>query len=64
MSFGKMGLLHRQLGDAGQALDALRQGQRIMARLTNLSPDNAGWKQDLAESDADIDGISKTQDHP
>ena len=30
------------------ALDFLRQGQEIVARLTKLSPDNALWKQDLA----------------
>jgi hypothetical protein len=30
-----------------------------MARLTKLSPDNAGWAQDLAEFDRQIAGLAK-----
>jgi hypothetical protein len=41
-------LVHQQSGDNAKALDSLRHGQAIMARLTKLSPDNATWKQDLA----------------
>src|ERR1700736_4303706 len=48
VSFGKLGLVHKQSGDKAKALDALRQGQTIMAHMTKLSPDNATWKQDLA----------------
>ncbi len=40
--------MQEQSGDSAKALDLLRQGQAIMARLTKLSPDNAQWKQDLA----------------
>jgi hypothetical protein len=29
-------------------LPAVRQGEAIMARLVKLSPDDAGWKSDLA----------------
>ncbi len=35
-------------GDSAKALDALRQGQAIISRMTKLSPDNAVWKKDLA----------------
>jgi hypothetical protein len=37
----------RDQGDQEKAVDALRQGREIMARLVSLSPDNAGWKRDL-----------------
>ena len=47
-SFGRLALTHRQSGDKAKALNYLRQGQEIMARLTKLSPDNAVWKDDLS----------------
>jgi hypothetical protein len=40
-------LVQKQSGDSSKALDYLRQGQSIMARLISLSPDNTVWKQDL-----------------
>ena len=48
MTFGKLASVYRASGDNAKALDALRQGQAIMARLTKHSPDNAVWAQDLA----------------
>ena len=59
MSFGNLGLVHKQSGDKAKARDALRQGQAIMARLTKLSPANAQWKQDLARFDRDIAELAK-----
>jgi hypothetical protein len=43
----------RNHGDP-KALDFLRQGQAIMARLTKPSPDNATWTQDLAGFNQEI----------
>jgi hypothetical protein len=37
VSFSKLAPVHRQSGDNAKALDALRQGQAIMSRLTQLS---------------------------
>jgi tetratricopeptide (TPR) repeat protein len=52
--FGMLASVHRQSGDSAKALEALRQGQAIMSRLTNLSPDNAVWTKDLAWFDGQI----------
>jgi hypothetical protein len=49
MSFGTPLLARKHSGDRAKARDFLRQDQAIMSRLTKLSPDNATWKQDLAE---------------
>jgi hypothetical protein len=54
VSLGKLGDVHKQLGDRAKAGDYLRQGQAILARLTKLSPDNAVWKSDLAWFDGQI----------
>ena len=35
------------MGDSADALNALQQGQAISARMTQLSPDNAVWNNDL-----------------
>jgi hypothetical protein len=43
VTFGKLASVYRAPGDNAKALDALRQGQAIMARLTKHSPDNAVW---------------------
>jgi hypothetical protein len=62
VSFDKLALVHKQSGDSAKALDAFRQGQAIIARLTKLSPDNATWKQDLAEFDQQIAGLAAQKD--
>jgi hypothetical protein len=54
VSFSKLASVHQRSGDDAKALDALRQGQEIMSRLTKLSPDNATWKQDLTWFDGQI----------
>jgi hypothetical protein len=51
--------VHRHEGETPKALDLLRQGREIVARLTKLSPDNAEWKQDLAGFDAQISALEE-----
>ena len=38
---------------------ALRAGKAIMDRLVKLSPDNAGWKRDLAWLDQQIAALTQ-----
>jgi len=38
----------RKMGTSADALSALRQGQAIIARMTQVSPSNESWKNDLA----------------
>jgi hypothetical protein len=59
VSFGRLALVHKQSGDNAKALDFLRQGQAIMARLTKLPPDNATWKGDLARFDRELAARAK-----
>jgi hypothetical protein len=37
----------QKTGASADALKALQSGQVIMVRITQLSPDNATWKNDL-----------------
>jgi hypothetical protein len=37
----------------------LRQGRAIIVRMTNLSPDNAVWKRDLAWFDEQIAELTR-----
>ncbi|MGH6839014.1 MAG: hypothetical protein ACREDT_09455 [Methylocella sp.] len=53
-SLGTHALAHRLSGDTTKAGDFLRRGQEIMARSTILSPDDAGWKEELAWFDSQI----------
>jgi hypothetical protein len=59
VTFAKLALVHKQSGDKSEARDSLRQGQAIMARLTELSPDNAKWKIDLVWFDGEIAELAK-----
>ena len=52
VSYSELGDTFRKAGDKTKSLDALRQGQAIMGRLTR-STDNAVWKR-LAGFDGQI----------
>jgi hypothetical protein len=54
MSYGRLARAFREAHENGKARDALRQGRAIIARLTQLSPDNAVWKRDLAGFDGQL----------
>ncbi|HET6375722.1 MAG TPA: hypothetical protein VFF88_06705 [Methylocella sp.] len=54
MSYGRLALMYKQGGDKTKARALLQQGRGIMVRLTELSPDHAEWKKDLAKFDARI----------
>jgi hypothetical protein len=47
-SYAMLAAVCSQSHDRDNTLAALRQGQAIMARLVQLSPGNAEWKQQLA----------------
>ena len=59
MSYAKLASAFRKGGEKAKALDALRQGRAIMARMTTLSPDNAVWKRDLAWFDGQIAELAR-----
>ena len=44
----KKASVFRQSNDPDNALAVLRQGQAVLDRLVQLTPDNARWKSDLA----------------
>ena len=48
VSYAKLAVVQLKMGVSADALSALQQGQAIMVRMTQLSPDNAVWKSDLA----------------
>jgi hypothetical protein len=48
VSYAKLAIVLRKMGATADALSALRQGQAIIGRMAQLSPDNAVWKNDLA----------------
>jgi hypothetical protein len=54
VSYSRLAYASKKAGDKSEALEALRQGQAIMVRMTSLSPDNAPWKRDLAWIDRQI----------
>jgi hypothetical protein len=60
VSHTKLASVFEKSGETAKALDALRQGQAIMARLTKLSPDNAVWKGNLAWFNAEIARLSQS----
>ncbi len=41
VSYSILAYASKKAGDKSEALEALRQGQAIMVRMTSLSPDNA-----------------------
>src|SRR5271165_5962487 len=45
--------------DNGEAREALEAGRAIMTRLVALSPDNAGWKKDLAWFDRQLAALKR-----
>ena len=47
------------MGKSVEALEALRRGHSIMARLTALSSDNAQWKRDLDRFAGQIADLSR-----
>jgi hypothetical protein len=51
--------VYRASGDKAQARDFLLEGRAIMSGLTKLSPNNAQWKQDLADFNQEIAEIAK-----
>ena len=56
----------RKTGDRANALKALGEGQTIMAHLTQVSPDNAQWQQDLIwfnKEIAELNRSSARSDH-
>jgi hypothetical protein len=48
VSYSKLGDVYQRQAKKALAKDALGKGKAIMERITALSPDNAGWKRDLA----------------
>jgi tetratricopeptide (TPR) repeat protein len=46
MAYMKLASAYTAVGDHEEALAALRRGQSIMERLTNLQPGNADWKKE------------------
>jgi hypothetical protein len=59
LSHAHLAAAHRKGGAKAKALDALRRGRAIMARMTTLSPDNAVWKNDLAWFDGQIAELAR-----
>ena len=47
MSYAKLGAIYQKNKDKTKALGMLQQGLAIMLRMTQLSPDNAQWKNDV-----------------
>jgi hypothetical protein len=58
VSHAKIGETLEKMGNRAEALEALRRGHAIMVGLTQLSPDNARWKQDLDWFDGQIDALA------
>jgi hypothetical protein len=54
ISYAHLADVCRRSNDREEALAALRQGKVITDRLAKLSPDNAGWKRNLAWFDQQI----------
>jgi hypothetical protein len=50
----RLALIYLAQKDDAKAREALEAGRAIMAKLVALSPDNAGWKDDLAEFDRQL----------
>ena len=59
MSHGHLADVYRRSNDPNNTLAALRQGQTVMKRVVKLSPDNAGWKDDLSWFDEQIAALTK-----
>lgn len=58
-TYGKLATVYLKAGDKPKVLDALRQGQAIIARLAKLSPDNAALKKTVALFDTMIATLTK-----
>jgi tetratricopeptide (TPR) repeat protein len=54
LSYGRLAPALREAQENAKALDVLRQGRAIMARLTQQSPDNVAWQRELAELDQQL----------
>jgi tetratricopeptide (TPR) repeat protein len=54
VSYGRLARAFREAHEDGRALDALRQGRAIIARLTQRSPDNVEWQRELAGFDEQL----------
>jgi tetratricopeptide (TPR) repeat protein len=57
-SYGTLATALREMNENARALEALRQGRAIIARLTRLAPDNATWKSELAGFDEQLADLS------
>jgi hypothetical protein len=54
VSYTKLASVYPRLGNAADALAALRKGRDILAALVAIAPGNAQWKKDLAWFDRQI----------
>ncbi|HET6377977.1 MAG TPA: hypothetical protein VFG05_06670 [Methylocella sp.] len=59
ISYGRIALVLKQSGTMAEAHNGFSKGREMMARLTQISPDNAIWKRDLARFEAEIAEFSK-----
>ncbi len=59
MSHAKLAEFYAKTGEREKARAALGRGKAIMERMTKLSPDNAGWKRDLAWFEGQIAALEK-----
>ena len=57
VSLAKLGAVFKLQNDTAKALDALGQGRDIILRLTERTPENAIWKQDLNWFDRQIESL-------
>ena len=48
VSFAKLAVVQQKMSAPAEALSSLRQGQEIIARMMQISPDNETWQNDLA----------------
>jgi tetratricopeptide (TPR) repeat protein len=61
LSYASFAKAYRRYDDNDKALEALRQGQAIMAHVVELSPENASWKRYLAWFDDQIATVTARQ---
>ena len=59
VSHAKLATVFLKSGDKAKAREALGTGREIMAQLTQLSADNAIWRNDLAWFDGQIAALSE-----
>jgi cell pole-organizing protein PopZ len=56
-SYAKIASVYREASQPQRAREALASGRAIIARMVADHPNQAEWKQDLAEFDAQIEAL-------